>query len=185
MATKLGERLAPGPTPKRVRVAADGRAGTVQMVYYDRLHTGDSYDELTVELDDDGTVRGSAALFESIDDESTEGDARLIETKTTPMSLLPPAEDGCPICATKHPPEAPHNAQSLYYQYRFYAARGRWPTWADAVAHCKDHVREWWETELREQGAWTEPEGDPIADPPAESFRQVVEIPVETTIVKL
>lgn len=70
MATRLGETLAPGvPTPKRVRVAADGRAGTVQMVYYDRLHTGDSYDELTVELDDDGTVRGSAALFESIDDE--------------------------------------------------------------------------------------------------------------------
>lgn len=179
MATKLSERLAPGPEPKRVRVAADGRAGTVQMVYYDRNHTGDSYDELTVDLDAGGTVRGSAALFESIDDETS------IEAKTTQMSLLPPSEDGCPICATKHPPAMPHNAQSMYYQYRFFGVRGRWPTWADAVAHCEDHVREWWEAELRRQGAWTEPDGDPIADPPAESFHQLVEIPVETTIVKL
>lgn len=70
MAMVLSERLVPGPEPKRVRVAADGRTGTVQMVYYDRNHTGDSYDELTVDLDAGGTIRGSAALFESIDDES-------------------------------------------------------------------------------------------------------------------
>lgn len=109
----------------------------------------------------------------------------MIETKTTQMGLLPPAEGSCPICAAKHPPEQPHNAQSLYYQYRFYGIRGRWPTWADAVAHCSERVREYWEAGLRDLGAWSEPDGDPIADPPQESFHQVVEIPVETTVVKL
>lgn len=109
----------------------------------------------------------------------------MIEAKTTQMSLLPPAKDVCPICAVKHPARMPHNAQSMYYQYRFYAARGRWPTWADAIAHCDAEMRAFWEGGLREKGAWTEPDGDPIADPPEESFNQVVEIPIETTIVRL
>lgn len=89
--------------------------------------------------------------------------------------LLPPKPGTCPICATEHKPEMPHNAQSLYYQYRFYAIRGRWPTWADAVAHCGDQMRAHCERELRARGAWTEPtDGEPIADPPAESVHQPV-----------
>ena len=91
------------------------------------------------------------------------------------MQLLPPKEGTCPICATKHEPEMPHNAQSLYYQYRFYGVRGRWPTWADAMAHCSEEMRVLWERQLRERGAWSEPDdGKPIADPPAESVRQTV-----------
>jgi len=91
------------------------------------------------------------------------------------MLLLPPAKDCCPICATKHAPELPHNAQSLYYQYRFYGVRGRWPTWADAVAHCEERMRRDWERVLRDRGSWNEPEkGDPIADPPDESFNQPI-----------
>lgn len=109
----------------------------------------------------------------------------MIEEKTTQVNLLPPSSDGCPICATKHPTEMPHNAQSLYYQYRFYAVRGRWPTWADATAHCANDVREFWERELRTLGHWTEPDGDPIADPPDESFNHVVQIPIKTTVVEL
>ena len=93
------------------------------------------------------------------------------------MLLLPPKPGTCPICATAHEPGMPHNAQSLYYQYRFYGVRGRWPTWADALAHCAPKMREHWERELRARGAWSEPEdGEPIADPPAESLRQGVEI---------
>ena len=91
------------------------------------------------------------------------------------MMLLPPAKDTCPICATKHEAEQPHNAQSMYYLYRFYGVRGRWPTWADAVAHCSPEVKEHWERELRSRGKWTEPaDGEPIADPPAESINQAV-----------
>lgn len=54
------------------------------------------------------------------------------------MMLLPPPPGTCPICAVKHDPTWPHNAQSLYYQYRFYGIRGRWPTWADAAATSAD-----------------------------------------------
>ena len=96
------------------------------------------------------------------------------------MQLLPPGPGTCPICAVQHPPEMPHNAQSLYYQYRFYAARGDWPTWADAMAHCTPAMQAHWRTALRSRGVVIEPVGrEPIADPPAESFRQVVEIGYE------
>lgn len=91
------------------------------------------------------------------------------------MMLLPPANDVCPICAVDHATSEPHNQQSLYYQYRFYGARGRWPTWADAVAHCDQATREQWEQALRDRNTWSEPEdGEPIADPPAESFHQPI-----------
>lgn len=90
------------------------------------------------------------------------------------MMLLPPKAGTCPICATVHEPAFPHNAQSLYYQYRFYGIRGRWPTWADALAHCSDDMKRHWESELRNMGGWTEPEGEPIADPPAESVCQPI-----------
>ncbi|QDT94807.1 hypothetical protein [Gimesia aquarii] len=92
------------------------------------------------------------------------------------MQLLPPKEGTCPVCAVDHEPEMPHNQQSLYYQYRFKLVRGRWPTWADAIAHCDDEMRVYWKEQLVKLGHWSEPEdGDPIADPPEESFRQVVE----------
>ena len=91
------------------------------------------------------------------------------------MMLLPPAKDTCPICATKHVPELPHNQQSLYYQYRFYGIRGRWPTWADAVAHCAPKMQSDWRQLLKEGGHWTEPaDGIPIADPPEESINQPI-----------
>jgi len=92
------------------------------------------------------------------------------------MQLLAPAPNVCPICATRHADTDPHNAQSLYYQYRFYSVRGRWPTWADAIAHCSLPMRRQWEVALQQGGHWTEPTPgiEPIADPPAESIRQAV-----------
>lgn len=92
------------------------------------------------------------------------------------MLLMPPREGTCPVCATEHDPAEPHNADSLYYQYRFYGLRGRWPTWADAVAHCTPEMRDGWRWQLRAIAAWTEPAGQPIADPPTESIRQPIEI---------
>ena len=91
------------------------------------------------------------------------------------MMLLPPGKEVCPICAQKHEPDQPHNAQSLYYQYRFYGIRGRWPTWADAIAHCRPDVQLAWREELTKDGHWTEPaDGEPIADPPEESVNQPI-----------
>lgn len=91
------------------------------------------------------------------------------------MMLLPPPKGTCPICAVKHAPELPHNGESIYYACRFYGIRGRWPTWADAVAHCTPEMRSHWETELRRIGEWSEPtNGEPIADPPQESVRQPI-----------
>ncbi|MCL2826109.1 MAG: hypothetical protein FWD72_01745 [Eggerthellaceae bacterium] len=57
-------------------------------------------------------------------------------------------EGTCPECAVCHDPAAPHDCQSLYYQYGFYEEHGRWPTWEDAMAHCDDEVKSIWENEL-------------------------------------
>jgi len=83
------------------------------------------------------------------------------------MTLLPPKEGHCRICAVKHEPTLPHNAQSLYYAMRFQMRHGRQGTWADAVAHCTQEIREFWETELTKKGAWSKPpEGvEPIEEP--------------------
>ena len=94
------------------------------------------------------------------------------------MMLLPPAPGTCPVCAHPHPDREPHNATSLYYQYRFRFLRQRWPTWADASAHCSPTARRLWEQLLRKRGLWIPlPEGvEPIADPPGESFAHVVKM---------
>lgn len=93
------------------------------------------------------------------------------------MMLLPPPARVCPICSTKHEPELPHNATHLYYQYRFYGVRGRWPTWADAAAHCTPEIVKQWRDVMRSKGIdWTEPPAgvEPVADPPAESINQPI-----------
>ena len=58
------------------------------------------------------------------------------------MQILHPEEGTCPECAVKHDPTWPHNNTSLHYQYKFYQEHGRWPTWADAMAHCPDEIKE-------------------------------------------
>ena len=72
-------------------------------------------------------------------------------------NVLPPAPDKCQICAVKHEPEIPHNAQSLYYQMTFNGMVGRAPTWADAMAHCSEEMKAAWKRELTQKNAWTEP----------------------------
>lgn len=80
------------------------------------------------------------------------------------LKLLPVSSPtACPECGRDpaHAPEEPHDAQSLHYQYSFYADHGRWPTWKDALAHCPPAMRQAWEDELRRLGAWwTEPADD-------------------------
>lgn len=58
----------------------------------------------------------------------------------------------CSQCAWVHPPEQPHNQPTLAYQYSFFAEYGRWPTWRDAMAHCRPEVQEQWIAELMSRG---------------------------------
>lgn len=69
-----------------------------------------------------------------------------------PWTLLKTKPGVCPECAVDHLPEEPHNQQSLTYQYDFFGKNGRWPTWADAMAHCTPEVRQVWIEGLREHG---------------------------------
>lgn len=69
------------------------------------------------------------------------------------MTMLGQTPTGtCPECAVKHAPEQPHNQQSLTYQYKFYDLHGRWPTWADAMAHCPEDIKEFWTLALKKHG---------------------------------
>jgi hypothetical protein len=58
----------------------------------------------------------------------------------------------CPECAVAHDPQQPHDWQSLAYQYKYYDRHGRWPTWADAMAHCSPEVKALWRDALKEHG---------------------------------
>lgn len=73
-------------------------------------------------------------------------------TESVQASLLPPPAGTCQECGRAHPVEAPHDAQSMYYQYAFYGQHDRWPTWADALAHCPDHIRMIWTDLLAMRG---------------------------------
>ena len=68
------------------------------------------------------------------------------------MTLLPPRPDVCQECARDHDPALPHNRDSLYYQMRFRQENDRWPTWADAMAHCDDQMKAYWRSALLERG---------------------------------
>lgn len=68
---------------------------------------------------------------------------------TSSTWTLTPAPDGtCSQCAVDHHPEQPHNCESLYYQYAFYAEHARWPTWEDALAHCDNQMYDLWRCAL-------------------------------------
>ena len=68
------------------------------------------------------------------------------------FTLLPPAPNLCPECATKHDQDQPHNAQSFYYQFKFNQEHGRSPTWNDAMAHCSKKVKNYWKSHLEKLG---------------------------------
>lgn len=72
-------------------------------------------------------------------------------------SLLPPPAGVCSMCAKDHDPELPHDWQSLYWQYGFYAEYSRWPDVDDAFAHCDDEMHEAWREALAEHGVTLTP----------------------------
>ncbi len=79
----------------------------------------------------------------------------MVKIKEIPFEsvvILPPKPGVCPICAVDHEPDQPHNRDSLYYQMKFRQQHGRFPTWADAMAHCDEHVKQLWIAALAERG---------------------------------
>lgn len=68
------------------------------------------------------------------------------------LCLLPPKQDVCPECATKHEPDQPHNQQSLYYRMQFRIKYGRSPIWEDAMSHCNEETKRIWRDELVKAG---------------------------------
>lgn len=68
------------------------------------------------------------------------------------MFLLPAREGTCETCATKHEPDIPHNAQSIFYQMRFQLEHKRSPDWRDAMEHCSEDVRTLWTDHLGRLG---------------------------------
>ena len=70
------------------------------------------------------------------------------QTGQSAMTLLPPAADACQVCAREHPPEQPHDAQSLYWATAR-AMEGRSnATWHEAMEHCSAEVRAAWSERL-------------------------------------
>lgn len=78
------------------------------------------------------------------------GDPRGKQATWTMIGQTPPGT--CSQCAIEHDPDQPHNPQSVHYQYAFYAEHDRWPTWADAMAHCTLEVKRLWTDALAEHG---------------------------------
>lgn len=72
------------------------------------------------------------------------------------VMILPPKPGTCPVCAVGHKANQPHNPESLYYQMKFRQQHGRFPTWADAMAHCEEHIRKMWIDALAERGVIVE-----------------------------
>lgn len=74
------------------------------------------------------------------------------EPSDVKMMMLPAREGTCAECAIAHDPSAPHNAQSMFYQYKFYNEHGRWPNWKDAMSHCDDQTKQVWTDGLIKAG---------------------------------
>ncbi|MEL4896324.1 hypothetical protein [Crocosphaera sp. Alani8] len=67
------------------------------------------------------------------------------------MELLS-VKNACPECGFNHPIQDPHNPQTFYYQVRFMMEHKRSPTWADAMAHCSEEVKQAWIKQLGKLG---------------------------------
>lgn len=67
-------------------------------------------------------------------------------------TLMPPAEGACEVCAVKHDPREPHNPESFYWHVKRNKEGKPPPTWADALAHVDEDLREAWVALLAEHG---------------------------------
>lgn len=74
---------------------------------------------------------------------------RMFETELDLMrSMIPPGKKQCQVCGTNHDSETPHDKTNTYYQIQFHREQGRYPTWADAMAHCNEEMQQLWRQSL-------------------------------------
>lgn len=76
------------------------------------------------------------------------------------IKVIPPFPGSCPICATVHRPEEPHDRDSIYYQNYFRRKHKRFPTWADAMSHCTEAMKEDFKKRLALRGIVLEKEDE-------------------------
>ena len=76
------------------------------------------------------------------------------------IKVIPPFPGSCPICATVHRPEEPHDRDSIYYQNYFRRKHKRFPTWADAMSHCTEAMKEDFKKRLALRGIVLEKENE-------------------------
>jgi len=76
------------------------------------------------------------------------------------LTLLPPKPDVCQKCAVDHPPEYPHNQQSMYWHVWFKKEYGRAPTWSDAMEHCDPVMKGLWIEALAKRNIVITPTGE-------------------------
>jgi hypothetical protein len=100
------------------------------------------------------------------------------------FKMLPTPPGTCPECAVVHDQNEPHDKRSLAYQYSFYAKRGRWPTWTDAMAHVTPDVREAWVSNLKALKLWndeeeTKPKVPDVCPTEDETIGTVTTIPIQ------
>ena len=68
------------------------------------------------------------------------------------VRITAPVPGTCPVCATVHEEQEPHDLYSLYYQNQFFKAHKRFPTWADALRHCSPITKAVWAEKLKKDG---------------------------------
>ena len=68
------------------------------------------------------------------------------------IKVVPTSPGSCPICATRHDPQEPHDRDSLYYQNWFRKRYKRFPTWEDAMSHCDEKTKRGYIRKLARRG---------------------------------
>lgn len=90
-------------------------------------------------------------------------DGRIFDSSAAPWSeihIIAPTPGTCPICATKHDAQAPHDKESLYYVNQFYRENRRLPSWEDAMSHCAETVKAEYRAKLKKRGVFIPPSSD-------------------------
>lgn len=73
------------------------------------------------------------------------------------IHIIAPTPGTCPVCATKHDPQAPHDKESLYYVSQFFRKNKRLPSWEDAMSHCTEPVKAEFRKKLAKRGIVSAP----------------------------
>ena len=68
------------------------------------------------------------------------------------IRITAPVPGSCPVCASVHDADEPHDLNSLYYQNQFFKVHRRFPNWADALQHCGAMTKAIWIEKLRKTG---------------------------------